>query len=245
MTTILSSNEPLIVALDATGSMQVAHDPADPATRAQYAQERLRDLFERLPRETQVTLVAFGHDVYVIGTDLTGQQALELVNGVAPNAAVSNTGKVVEWALTEFLRGQQRATLLIVTDGPPDDTARWEAWTHYNALQGNPLAIHVLTLGDVDDEAAWNLRGDRHSIGKLADNELMLGKPASTPPDGSDPAKADTEPPSVAPPTPKHIEVDVSGGHPIESFTSYEPGPKPGTKPSAAPKAKAKGGKHE
>lgn len=230
MTLILESNEPLIIAIDTTGSMvkrdvrlQVGAEGATPGPHARfdYARERVAELLERLPRDTEVTLLSFSGTVVPHGFAMSGKQASAALGIIEANGSESNTGLVLDWIWhSTLVQGQRRASLVIITDGEPSDRVRFEAYAHYNALQDNRLAVHILTVGDEPIEAlAFSAigRSERHSFGALASTELMVGKAASTPP-GLDPARAPTQPPSVSPPS-----------HPDNEYVQ----------PKHAPKAKA------
>lgn len=187
---VLQTNIPLYVALDHTGSMST-RDAPDDKTRMGYAAERLADLFKRCPREMDVTLIGLGSQRRVLSFHSTGIQARAALMLAQPTDAATLTGDMLEWVL-HTLRGQQRATLLIVTDGAPDDTMRYEAYAHWNAaLNESRLEIIVLTLGDLDASFIGA------HVWRFDQIELLLARTASDRPDG----KADTLPPSVAPPS--------------------------------------------
>jgi hypothetical protein len=223
MTLIVNSNEPLVIALNVTGSMVKRDAPAraegdgKSLTRLEYAIERIDELLQRLPSETEVTMLVFGSNVRPLCFAVPGPNARAALAGIDAADAGSSAGAMLEWLLhTTLVKGQRRASLLLITDHEPADRIRWEAYAHYNAtLQQNQLAIHVLTVGDTDlDPEAFNAlgRSERHSVSPLFGSEIMLGKPASSPP-GVDAARANTEPPSVAPPQHRDNEYVAPAKH--------------------------------
>ena len=211
MTIIQNANEPLIIALDVTGSMCIADAPASQEppelrTRFAYAVARVDDLLSRLPDTTEVTLVTVGACVTELCERAKPEDARAQLLDLVAADATCHTGMLLERCMMQYLRGTERGTLLLITDGMPSDGMRYEAWKHYSQAHNNRLAIHVLTLGHADDPVGDRLfyvgENERHSYAALRDTELMYGRPATHPPDGSDPAIAPTQPPSVAPPTP-------------------------------------------
>lgn len=187
---VLQSNVPLYVALDHTGSMST-RDAPDDKTRMDYARERLAELFKRCPREMEVTLLRLGSQRSVLSYRSTGIQARAALMLAQPTDAATLTGDMLEWVL-DTLRGQERATLLIVTDGAPDDGMRYEAYAQWNVTLGESrVEIIVLTLGDLDTSFIGA------HVWRFDQVELLLARTASDRPDG----KADTMPPSVAPPS--------------------------------------------
>lgn len=254
MTIIQNANEPLFIGLDVTGSMNIADAP-ECQTRLAYAIQRLDDLLSRLPDTTEVTLVTVGAGITELCLAQSPAVAKAQLADLTAADAMCHTGMLLERCMMCYLRGQQRGTLLLITDGMPSDPVRYEAWKHFNALYESHLAIHVLTLGHTDNPVADQLfyighapryeqkRSDyhhvnvseRHSYAPLRDSELMFGRPASAPPEGGDAATAPTQPPSVAPPTPAPRE-----DKPTEYVAPAKHAPAATRTPTSSPKRGSK-----
>ena len=202
---LLNGDDPLIIAIDATASMNTRVGAADqPVTRAQYARERAEELLKRIPKTTRCTALAYGTALYALAVDTTAIQARASLMVMLIGEAQNNAGLVLEWCLQTYLHGQLRATLVLITDGAADDPRRWEAWHALNARYGNALHINVLTLGDVDG-SAYTLGASSHFTAPLASVEFQLK--THTKSDRPDIAHADTMPPSIAPPDQRLVRV--------------------------------------
>jgi hypothetical protein len=137
--------------------------------------------------------------------------------------AEAEHGRVLEWAMMG-LQGQQRATLIIVTDGLPADPKRWEAWLALNERDSSPLHVVVLWVGPVPDGVHLlhgRTRQDEHEL----TDELEIQLSTHTKSDRPDAALANTMPPSIAPPdVPKPAARTASHPPPM-------PAPAPASKP--------------
>lgn len=221
---MFSGDDPVIIAVDTTASMN-AIDAPERASRMAYAVERVDELIGRLPIATRVTLVTFDDHVTELVRDTTGPQVLrDALGQLTGGGAVSNTGRVLEYVALELLRSDLGAirtveppTLVIITDGYPDDAVRWQAWLDYVLDHGLVRGVHVLGLGYAGSE---HLDADRFACGALggrtaavdassprvwvsplgASTEIRLS--TRTQSDKPEPARAPTVPPSLAPPSP-------------------------------------------
>lgn len=212
MNVIIDTSRELYIGVDSSGSMNTRDAPNN-RTRIAYACERLSEVLKRLPREQHVTLLRIGGDLQtrarnVLSWRSTGTQACAAL-GMLQNACADAevfTGDALEFVLDaiDMTPGAPGATLLLVTDGAPRDVQRFEAFAQWNALHDSRLSIAVLLLGGCDPEPFRCIFGSskssvQHFIGELTDVEDFLVKVTSVKPDAAHP---ETQPPSVAPPTP-------------------------------------------
>jgi uncharacterized protein YegL len=221
-----SGDQPIIIALDTTASMQAVHIQSDGRTRYQYALERIDELLGRMPRDTRVTIVTFDATAHELAVELTGPQAraaLQLVtNTSVPTGATSNHGRALETVLETFHNTRRASarinmlmpevTVLYVTDGIPDDAWRLEAFLR-EALRTHVVgSVIVLWVGpDADEQTRSWFGADDHPddafkghvsfLPLTEDTEIRMS--TRTQSDAPERAKHPTVPPSISPPKPE------------------------------------------
>lgn len=199
----INGDEHIIIALDTSASMHTQDAPTG-GTRMGYARERAAELIKRLPKDTQVTVLGVGLMLNVMARATTGIGARAALTVLGFMDGGCNPARALEWCLRE-LRGQQRATLMLFTDGLPDDPDGWIAWSLYNQFEReSALAVHVLTLGEITAPGRFyplpGGKSERRSVTALERAELRLGTHNKS--DRPDAAHAPTVPPSISPPEP-------------------------------------------
>lgn len=181
-TVTINGDDPFIIALDTTASMNTADAP-DGLTRLASAKQHLAEVLKRLPAPTKVTVLTVGAGVQAIVADATALDARAALWLIDAAAARADFGRALEWAVLET---SGPATVVVVADAGPDDQPRYDAWRAYDQAHGARLNVVELNLADAPG---------------LSPRGLEWAIKTRTQSDKPEAAKAPTIPPSISPPS--------------------------------------------